>query len=752
MPVSLRRAVAVVGFRNLSGRQDVGWLSTALAQMFAAELAAGGSLRTIPGETVARMRLELALADAETFGRETLARIRSHVGCDVVLLGSYLAIGDPAAGRIRLDLQLQDAVAGETIAVLSETGTQEQLLELVSTTGAQLRQRLGAGAAPPDALAGVRATLPSNREAARAYAEALDRLRRFDMLGARDLLVRAVALEPTHALSHAALGTAWAELGYDERARASASKAFDLSSSLLREERLFVEARYRETTRDWARAVEIYRSLVEFFPDDVEYRLRLAGALTSADRTKDALATLDGIRRLPPPLSTDPRVDVAEAEANPDPKRMQQVAAAAAAVGEARGMPLLAARALIHEGFAWRMLGEFDKALAAAGRAKARFEKVGDRWGLSKSLDLEAAVRWSAGALDAAQDAATAALEIQTANGDRRGMSNTLSTLAAIAVRRGDLDGAERYCERALANDDERAARGTKALTLNTLGAIQQMRGKLDLARARYDEAAAIWREAGDEANLALASVNVAGILETQGDLASAAKLYTEALDIRRRAGNRRGVSYALTRLGSLDILAARLEGARTRLDEALAVARELGADDRIAEAQLVLARAATEAGHPDQGERAAREALAIFERQKMSDGESAALDVLAYALLEAGRTDEAAGAIDRAIARVGSSRDQYVKLGVTLTAARVRAAQGRTADAVSRLTRAMADARSLGFVGPQLEARLILGTTELRAGSVVAGRERLATLEADARARGYVLFADAAAAASRRF
>ena len=45
----LRPAVAVLGFRNLAGRDDAHWLSMALSEMLTTELAAGEALRTDPG-------------------------------------------------------------------------------------------------------------------------------------------------------------------------------------------------------------------------------------------------------------------------------------------------------------------------------------------------------------------------------------------------------------------------------------------------------------------------------------------------------------------------------------------------------------------------------------------------------------------------------------------------------------------------------------------------------------------------------
>jgi DNA-binding winged helix-turn-helix (wHTH) protein len=54
-----RRSIAVLGFRNLSGRPEEGWLSTALAEMLSTELEAGEKLRLVSGEDVARTKLDL---------------------------------------------------------------------------------------------------------------------------------------------------------------------------------------------------------------------------------------------------------------------------------------------------------------------------------------------------------------------------------------------------------------------------------------------------------------------------------------------------------------------------------------------------------------------------------------------------------------------------------------------------------------------------------------------------------------------
>jgi tetratricopeptide (TPR) repeat protein len=92
----------------------------------------------------------------------------------------------------------------------------------------------------------VLASVPANLEAARLYSEGLARLEKLDALAARDLLEKAIAADPNHALSHSGLAQAWAALGYDAKAVEEAKRALDLSANLPREQRLSIEGNYRD--------------------------------------------------------------------------------------------------------------------------------------------------------------------------------------------------------------------------------------------------------------------------------------------------------------------------------------------------------------------------------------------------------------------------------------------------------------------------------------------------------------------------
>src|SRR5262249_33274718 len=344
--------------------------------------------RTIPEENVARMKVELTLKEAETLATDSLMRVRNNLGADLVVVGAYLGLGNDAGGQIRLDVRLQDAAAGETVAAVTQIGTERDLFDLVSRTGAQLRKKLGIEEVSKAEAAVVRASLPAAPEAARLYSEGLAKLRVFDAPGARDLLEKAVAEDPSHALAHSALSVAWSRLGYEERAQDEAKRAFDLATSLTREERLTVEGRYRETTNEWSKAVEIYQTLWDFFPDNVEHGLRLVEAQISAGKGRAALATTEALSRLPSSERDAPQIYLAEAQAAQslsDSKRQREAAARAAAKDDAKEAKLLVAAARLLEGGALGALGEPLRAQSAYEEAQRIYAAAGDKAGVARA-------------------------------------------------------------------------------------------------------------------------------------------------------------------------------------------------------------------------------------------------------------------------------------------------------------------------------------------------------------------------------
>jgi DNA-binding winged helix-turn-helix (wHTH) protein/TolB-like protein len=133
-----RPSLAVLGFRNLSGAPASEWLGPALAEMLTTELAAGDRVRVASGENVARAR-----QSPESLDPDSLRRLHRILDCELLVVGSYLPLGNAEGARIRLDLRVLRLPGGDTVASLVEVGTEAELFELVARTGRELQQALG---------------------------------------------------------------------------------------------------------------------------------------------------------------------------------------------------------------------------------------------------------------------------------------------------------------------------------------------------------------------------------------------------------------------------------------------------------------------------------------------------------------------------------------------------------------------------------------------------------------------------------
>jgi tetratricopeptide (TPR) repeat protein len=749
--VRARRSIAVLGFKNLAGRPDAAWLSTALSEMLTTEISAGEKLRAISGENVARAKLELAIVDAESLAGDTLARIRKNLGTDYVVLGSYLSLGDATGGQLRLDLRIQDAASGETLASLAETGTEAGVLDLVSRTGARLRERLGAGELSAVEAGGVRASLPSNPEAVRLYAEGLARLRVFDAVKARDLLEKAVAADTEYPLAHAALSSAWSAMGYDGKAREQASRAFDLSGHLSREDRLAVEGRYRETVPEWDKAVEIYRTLWGFFPDNLEYGLRLAAVQLSAGDRKESLATAESLTRLSTSASEDPRIDLALALAAgslSDYKSEQAAAASALRKAGTAGARLLAAEAKVMQGDSAFSLGDPKKALALYEEARRTFAEAGNLSRAAWALEKVGITAYKQGDLTRARLLAEQSLAVYRQSGNEAGMAQALNDQANAAADQGDISAAMRIYEQVLELQRRLGNLRHVAGSLGNIANLLQYQGDMAGSLRKHQEALPILRQIGEKSAVAVELNNTANVLTSQGDLAGARRMYEEALAIKMEIGNRGSMAYTLRDLGELLEAQGDLAGARKLLEESIAIREELGQPVRAGESRISLAALAYEEGQPTQAATIARRAVEALDKEDIGDSRAQAHAVLAAALAAQGQREEAQREIERATRLSAKSEDPGVRFRVALAAGRVHAAAGRFAEAAKSFLAALDEARRAGIYGAALEARLALAQNDLGAGKAPAARAALESIEKDARAEGFMRIAFKAAKA----
>ncbi len=755
-PIKGRRSIAVLGFRNLSGKPDLAWLSTALSEMLTTELAAGESLRTIPGENVVRMKIDVALPETDSLAPDTLAWIHQNLGSDLLVLGSYLDLD----GQIRLDLRLQDAGAGETIAAISETGTENQLLQLVSQAGSALRTKCGLEGVTSAQAKEVRASSPSNPEATRLYAEGLAELRVFAALRARELLEGAVARDPSFALGHSALSEAWSALGYDSKALQEARLAFEHSASLSRKEQLLIEGRYREANKEWNTAVEVYRRLFnpfptahddrtasdDSFPDDLDNGLRLVDVQVSANKSQDALNTLQSLRRLPPPLRDDPRIDLAEARVAvsvSDFKRARAAAVAAAQKAQQQGARYLAARAALQQCWVLRNLGEMEEAKTAGTRAKNFLASIGDFRGEARGITCIADVLVDQGNYALAKPMLERALDLARRVGAKKDIAGASINLANVLAYQQDVSGSTKQYRNALAVALDIGDKSDALLAENNIAANLMMQADLEGAKTMLQASLNTGGEIGNRAGVVQALENLGTLDYYQGNLFEAKQNLAAAVTQSRELGLKSETVSILAAMGDLMLAQGDLAAAETSYRESLTISDQLGEKGSVAVAKRSLANLALENNQASVAETLARAAVQEFQSEKDADNETAARDILGQALMAQGKLKQAQIEIDTA--HKLASPNLLTTLGLGITTARLQARTGKPREALQGLKTILRHAQQMGLRTLEFEARLARIEIDPLTGDSASTCTELSTLQKEATRLGFQHIAEKA-------
>jgi tetratricopeptide (TPR) repeat protein len=744
-PGKARPSVAVLGFSNLSGKAEQGWISTALSEWLTSELAVGETLRGVPGEDVVHAVQELNIGPSRGYSKDTLERIHRRLEADYVVSGSYLPASSGPQTKLGVNVWIQKASTGEIVAAVDESGLESDITDLVKRLGSHLREKLGLAAPSAEDSKALHAARPINAEVSRLYSEGLNDLRAYDLLNARDLLQRAVAADPKFALAHQALGEAWYKLGYDNNAKQEVSRAVDLSGNLPSATQRTIEGEFRQLNAEWDRATDIYRSLWTIYPDEREYALELAAVQTAGGKPQDALATIDRARSASPQAARDPRFDLQEAIAAAslaDLKRQAAAAARSAERASQQGARLLASEAYWQQCSAELGLGDQKAAEAACQSANTGSDISGGQQVKARSLTVLASILEVDGRSSEAMELRQESLSIARKIGSRKDIIGALMNLATLESAQGHVEEAQRGYDEALKVAQEiDDKQHLVAIELN-VGALLFGKGDYAGARKMFDQSREAAAALGDKMNLTKSESNLAMVCFQLGDLPGAEKNIRDALALSQNAGLQSEYANALSTLG--DVLQAQnhLPAARKAYQEGLDLFTKFNDQGNIAEARLSLAALSLEEGNASEAEGLARQAAEEFQKEKVVDQEAAAREVLARTLSAQGKPAAALEQIN--VARNLMPQDRAIRISIEISAARLLARSGNLAEARRLLSECYSEADRLKLGGVLLEIRLAQAEVENGAAASSANAT-LPFIERDAKSSGYLLIAQKA-------
>jgi len=699
--------LAIVDFNNLSQNPKDAWLSPALGEMLATEAALAADLHPLPDELVRAARVDLQPPLAGGYAPRSLASLRRRVAADYVLSGSYLVSGSGDEASLRVDLALQDARDGSTLANITRSASVAQLPTLVTDAGVVLRERLGVSPASAADLAATANAQPPSAEVARRMGFALGALHRYDPARARDELLDAVAQAPDYAPAYSYLAQAWSALGYKGKALAAARQATAHERGLPEAQRLEIEAQLHKAEFDWPATVATLRRLCVSVPRNPEYRLQLIDALLAAGKPDDAAAAQKELAAIA--TQGDPRIELAAARvasAHNDPKSSQVHAANALRQAQSRDDTGLIADARVQmvldwneatmtaseaglraaladyqrignphgEAYARQNLanllwdaGKSQPAREEYQRAMATYQRIGDQNGVAAIYSNLCRVLWAAGDRDAALAAAQSALDLRRETGDLQGQAWNLTALATIKSDESAGDDVVALYRQAIALDEQAGDRGHRVFVLSTLTDILRLRGELDEAQRTCEQSQNEARALADASIENDALFQCAQVALERGDIGGAAAQFAQAEASSKAAANNQMPANAEMSLGAIDLGRRDWASARVHLQHAIDgwVQADIPTGEAVAQSQLALCEDAL-------GNAAARDSAAARARQ-----------------LRSGINE----------------RGEMVEVDIAL--AQLRGEAGESKKAIVALRDLAADARSRGWVTSSLDAQL---------------------------------------------
>ncbi len=732
-------AVAVFDFDNLSRDSKQAWIGTAFSEMLGVEMAQGGQLHLLPAELIHAVRGRSPERGASGFSPSTLAELRRQLAVDYVVTGGYFA-SNKNDSAVRLDLALQDARSGATVATVTHTGSADDLPSLASKAGADLRRDLNVRPQSADERRLVANARPPTTEVMRHIGFGLEALHRYDAARARDELLQAIADAPDYAPSYVYLAKAWSQLGYDQKAQAAANQAAAHSVGLPKAMRLKIEAQSYRAESNWAKAIAALREAAALQPHDSEMQLDLARAYLSAGKAKEAESTIERLRKLGEPVASDPRLELTAADiaaAQGASKRYAEHARRALQLSTARGAPGLRGDAELALGNA--LISDKPKtANAMLERALIDYHRVGNLRG-------EAATHRLLGILfgdsqpERGRDEYRKSLEQSQAIGDRNGMAAAYADLGTVLWAVGDRDGAETATRDVLRLRRETGDIAGQAWALAALAVEQSDERAGDETIAGFREAAALDASIGAHAHRGFSLSSLADVLRLRGELAQAQLVCAEALAEYAKIDNVKSGADAHLECAQISIDRGEVTTAfkewkivrdtAERTDYPMML---LGNVD-VAQGQLAMSE-----GEWSKAASLTNRAKQEYARADLKTGEAVAVSLLALCYSALGKTAERDVGMKQATELRRSMNERQEVIQVDIALAELRGETGKGADAISTLESIAADARQRFWPGWALEAELAELHVFRKTGAMARAAALNAKIAEEAKRRGF--------------
>jgi Flp pilus assembly protein TadD len=286
-------AIVLADFSNSTG--EVVFDGT-LKQALSVELGQSPFLNVASDLKINDTLRRMGRSPAESVTRELAREVCVRMGSRAIMLGSIASLGT----HYVVGLEAMGCASGDTLAKgQAEAVNKEGVLKALDEVASQVRGKVGESLSSLEKYDFPVDTTTRSLEALKAYSMGARTVRETGEAEAVPFFQHAIQLDPDFALSYAALGTAYDNLGEKSRAAENLTKAYRLLDHLTEREKYHITAMYHaDVTGDLEKEREVCELWAQTFPRDSAARSLLADVYAILGQREKALVQFEQALRL----------------------------------------------------------------------------------------------------------------------------------------------------------------------------------------------------------------------------------------------------------------------------------------------------------------------------------------------------------------------------------------------------------------------------------------------------------------------
>ena len=525
-------------------------------------------------------------------------------------------------------------------------------------------------------------------EAQRWYDIGTSALRDGAFYQASQALQRAISADDNYMLAHARLAEALVELDYVDQAKDELLRVNSADRATLPTlDALYLDAITATTRQDSAKAVELYKQIVQEVSDnDKAYVLvDLGRAYENNNDVKDAIQSYKDASN-----------------------RNSQYATAYLRLGILRGQQ-----------------GELDMALESFKQAESIYQALGNLEGRGEVIFQRGTLFNKRNKLTEAKAELEQALTLANANDNKSQTIKTLLQLCSVAFDAGETTRSTEYAQQAVELAQKNGMENLSTRGLVDLGNSFLVRGQQAEAEKYLEQALAAAGRSKARRNEARARFAMANLRQQQNKPDEAVQYLEPALAFYQQGGYRSESFSCLALLARLNLQKGDYPAADKGQEELLRLAQELNDQSLIALAHAGRGSALTREEKFTEALDHLNQAFSIYSAQGIQRSMGYNLENRSEVLSRLGRFDEAKALLEQASAIANKPGNELKRLSAEtqLAFAEIALMQGNFANAKGTAEKAL-EAAGTEFKYVATGAKIVIGLSESYSGAKEAGKQ----------------------------